>query len=184
MTSWWTALASRPRTSSSIRTSSPSPPASMSTTTTVSTSSRRCAGSGRTCRMRMSPAACRIFPSRSAATSRCARRCTRCSSITPSRPAWTWASSMPASWRSMTIETRIARGVRGRHPQPPPRRDRAPARACRKLSRPTAAKKEADLAWRELAGGEAPGACPGHGITDSIEADTEEARLQAPGRST
>ena len=44
--------------------------------------------------------------SRSAATSRCARRCTRCSSITRSRPAWTWASSMPASWRSTTISIR------------------------------------------------------------------------------
>ena len=40
--------------------------------------------------------------SRSAATSRCARRCTRCSSTTPSRPAWTWASSTPASSRSTT----------------------------------------------------------------------------------
>ena len=43
---------------------------------------------------------------RSAATSRCARRCTRCSSITPSRRAWTWASSMPASSRSTTRSRR------------------------------------------------------------------------------
>ncbi len=57
----------------------------------------------RTCRTRTSPAASPTCRSRSAATSRCARRCTRCSSITPSRPAWTWASSMPARWRSTTI---------------------------------------------------------------------------------
>ena len=40
--------------------------------------------------------------SRSAATSRCARRCTRCSSTTPSRPGWTWGSSTPASSPSTT----------------------------------------------------------------------------------
>ena len=40
--------ASRPKTSSSIRTSSPSPPASKSTTTTPSTSSKRRAGSSET----------------------------------------------------------------------------------------------------------------------------------------
>jgi 5-methyltetrahydrofolate--homocysteine methyltransferase len=33
----------------------------------------------------------------SAATTRCARRCTRSSCTTPSGPAWTWASSTPAS---------------------------------------------------------------------------------------
>ena len=102
-TSWSTRSASRPRTSSSIPTSSRSPPASRSTTATASTSSRRRAGSGRTCRTRTCRAACRTCRSRSAATSRCARRCTRCSSITPSRPAWTWASSTPARWRSTTI---------------------------------------------------------------------------------
>jgi cobalamin-dependent methionine synthase I len=66
-----------------------------STTITASTSSRRRAGSARTCRMRIFPAASPISRSRSAATSRCARPCIRCSCITPSRPAWTWASSMP-----------------------------------------------------------------------------------------
>ena len=49
----------------------------------------------RTCRTRIFPAASPTCRSRSAATSRCARRCIRCSCITPSRPAWTWASSMP-----------------------------------------------------------------------------------------
>ena len=84
------------KTSSSIRISSRSRPDLKNTTITASISSRRRAGSGRICRARMSPAASPISPSRSAATSRCARPCIRCSCITPSRPAWTWASSMPA----------------------------------------------------------------------------------------
>ena len=94
-TSWSASSTSRPRTSSSIRIFSRSPPGSRSTTITASISSRRRAGSARTCRTRISPAASPISRSRSAATSRCARRCIRCSCITPSRPAWTWASSMP-----------------------------------------------------------------------------------------
>ena len=81
-------------------------PAWRSTTATASPSSKRRAGSGRTCRTPTSPAASRTCRSRSAATNRCARRCTRCFSITPSRPAWTWASSMPARSRSMTISIR------------------------------------------------------------------------------
>ena len=105
-TSWWIRSAFRPRTSSSIRTSSRSRPASRSTTATASPSSRRRAGSGRTCPACTSRAACRTCRLRSAATSRCARRCTRCSSITRSKPAWTWASSMPARWRCMTISIR------------------------------------------------------------------------------
>ena len=94
-TSWSSSSTSRRKTSSSIPTSSRSPPGSKSTTITASTSSRRRAGSARTCRTRISPAASPTCRSRSAATSRCARRCIRCSCITPSRPAWTWASSMP-----------------------------------------------------------------------------------------
>ncbi len=45
-------------------------------------------------------------PSPSAATSRSARRCIRCSSTMPFRRAWTWASSMPASSRSTTRSRR------------------------------------------------------------------------------
>ena len=86
---------SRRRTSSSIPIFLRSRPASRSTTITASISSRRRAGSGRTCRARISPAASPTSRSRSAATSRCARPCIRCSCITPSRPAWIWASSMP-----------------------------------------------------------------------------------------
>ncbi len=79
----------RRRTSSSTRTSSPSPPASRSTTTTRSTSSTRRAGSGSTCRTPRCRAACPTSASRFAATTRCARRSTRCSSITRSRPGMT-----------------------------------------------------------------------------------------------
>ena len=93
--------ASRPRTSSSTRTSSRSPPASRSTTTTrVDFIEATRAHQGRACRRPWSAAASATSPSRSAATTRCARRCTRCSCTTPSRRAWTWASSTPGSWRS------------------------------------------------------------------------------------
>ena len=56
----------------------------------------------RSCPARWCPAAyptCRFL---SAATTRCARRFTRYSCTTRSRPVWIWASSMPASWRSTT----------------------------------------------------------------------------------
>ena len=52
-------------------------------------------------RMPISRAASPTSPSPSAAMRRCARRCIRCSCSTPSRRAWTWASSMPASSRSI-----------------------------------------------------------------------------------
>ena len=55
----------------------------------------------RTCR-----AACRTCRSRSVATRRSARRCTRCSSSTPSGPGWTWASSTPVRWPCTTISIR------------------------------------------------------------------------------
>ena len=86
-----------PRTSSSTRTSSPSPPASRSTPSTPSNfieATREIKSAARAPRSAAASAICR---SRSAATNRCARRCTRRSSTTPSPPAWTWASSTPAS---------------------------------------------------------------------------------------
>jgi 5-methyltetrahydrofolate--homocysteine methyltransferase len=52
--------------------------------------------------------------SRSAATSPCARPCTRCSCTTPSRRAWTWASSTPGSWRLRRHRPGTARGLRRR----------------------------------------------------------------------
>ena len=88
---------SRPKTSSSIRTSSRSRPASRSTTTTRSTSSKPRARSSAACRACASAAASATCRSRSAATIRCARRCTPCSCTTRSAPAWTWASSTRAS---------------------------------------------------------------------------------------
>ena len=125
-----TRSASRPRTSSSTPTSSPWRPASRSTTTTPSTSSRRRGAiKADAAPRRTSRAACRTSRSPSAATSRCARRCTRCSSTTPSRPAWTWASSTPASCAVYdNIDAGAARGLRGRDPQPP-----APTRTERLL---------------------------------------------------
>ncbi len=89
----------RPRTSFSIRISSPSPRAWRSTTTTPWHSSRRHARSSRSFRWCTFRAASRTCPLHSAATSRCGRRCTLCSCTTPSRRAWTWESSMPGSSR-------------------------------------------------------------------------------------
>ena len=138
------------------------------------------AGSGRTCRTSTSPAACRTCPSRSAATSRCARRCTRCSSITPSRPAWTWASSMPGRWRSMTISIRscarpartscsTAGRMRPSGCSRSPRNSRATARRRRRPTSPGANEPVEKRLSHALV----------HGITDFIEADAEEARHAA-----
>ena len=98
--------ASRPRTSSSIPTSSRSRPGSRSTTTTASTSSRRAREIKARCpHVHISGGAVEPDLLASAATSRCAARCTRCSSTTPSPRAWTWRSSMPASSTSTTRST-------------------------------------------------------------------------------
>ena len=179
-TFWSTASAFRRRILFSIRTFLPWPPAWRSTTAMASPTSKRRAGSGRTCRMLMCRAASRIFRSRSAATRRCARRCTRCSSITPSRPAWIWASSMPARWRSMTISMpNCARPARTwcstAAPMPPSACWHSPSATA-----VTAEKKEADLAWREWPVGKRLTHALVHGITDFIEVDTEEARRNAP----
>ena len=69
-------------------------------------SSRRRGASRKSCPTCMSRAASPTSPLPSAATISCARRCTRCSSTTPSAPASTWPSSMPASCRSMTTSRR------------------------------------------------------------------------------
>jgi 5-methyltetrahydrofolate--homocysteine methyltransferase len=96
----------RRRTSSSIRISLRSRQESRNTTAMALPSSKQRAGSERTCRTRTYRAASRISHSLFAATNRCVRRCTRCSSITPSRPAWIWASSMPARSRFTTTSIR------------------------------------------------------------------------------
>ena len=130
---------------------------------------------------RISRAACRTCPSRSAATSRCARRCTRCSSTTPSRPAWTWASSMPASWRSTTISMPELREacedvVLNRRAGC----GRAAARASPSASAGRARRRRRPISpgangrWsKRLAHALV------HGITEFIDADTEEARQAA-----
>jgi len=82
------------------RTCSPWPPASPSTTATRRRSWRRCRSSRRAVRAREPAAASPTCRSRSGATTSSARRCTRRSCSTRSRPAWTWASSTPASSRS------------------------------------------------------------------------------------
>ena len=127
-----------------------------------------------------SRAACRTCRLRSAATSACARRCTRCSSITPSRPAWTWASSTPARSRSTTISIRsCARPARtwcstaGRTRPSGCWRSRSASTAQGKEA------KEADLAWREWPVEKRLSHALVHGITDFIVEDTEEARLAA-----
>ena len=172
--------ASRPRTSSSIPTSSPSPPAWRSTTTTASTSSRRRAGSARTCRTRMCPAASPTCPSPSAATSACARPCTRCSSITPSRPAWTMGivnAGQIAVYDTLDPELREACEdvVLNREPAPP-----SGCSSWRDKFRGKGQEaKEVDLAWRERPVEERLSHALVQGITDFIEADVEEARLKA-----
>jgi 5-methyltetrahydrofolate--homocysteine methyltransferase len=66
----------------------------------------------------------------------CARRCTPCSSITPSSAAWTWASSMPASLAVYDdLDPRTARALRRRCAQPPVRCDRPVAGRSRALQR-------------------------------------------------
>jgi hypothetical protein len=88
---------SRPRISSSIPTSLRSPPAWPSTTTMPMPFSKPRACCAPVCRTVIFPAASPTSPSPFAATTRCARRCIPSFSTTPSAPAWTWASSTPAS---------------------------------------------------------------------------------------
>ncbi len=71
--------------------------ASRSTTATRWPSSRRPGRSRSAAPAPRSAAASATCRSRSAATTWCARRCTAPSSSTRCRPAWTWASSTPAS---------------------------------------------------------------------------------------
>ena len=182
---WSIRSVSRPRTSSSIRTSSPSRPAWRSTTATASLSSRRRAGSARICRTRMCQAACRICRFRSAATSACARRCTRCFCFTPSRPAWIWASSMPARWRSMTISIRnCAKPARTWCSIAGPMRPSGCWTWRKKFQGAGQEAKEVDLAWREQPVEKRLSHALVHGITDFIETDVEEARTEreAPAR--
>jgi cobalamin-dependent methionine synthase I len=139
----------------------------------------------RTCRTRMFPAACPTCRSRSAATSRCARRCTPCSSITPSRPAWTWASSTPASSRSTTTSPPIARAcedvVLNRREDATERLLELPSSASRSGGQEAreGGRSRMALSWpveKRLAHALV------NGITEFIIEDTEEARLLAAER--
>ena len=131
----------------------------------------------RACTSAAASATCR---SRSAATTSCARRCTRRSCTTPSRPAWTWASSTPASSpstrtsrRTCSSASRTCSSTAG--PTRPsgwsssPTRSRAPAR-----------KRDRRPAWREQPVEERLAHALVHGIVDFIEADVEEARQKLP----
>ncbi len=150
-------------------------------TTTASTSSRRPAASSRPCRTCMSPAASPTSPSRSAATSRCARRCTRSSSTTPSTPAWTWASSTPASSRSTTRSSpSCARPARTwcstAAPTPPSACSTSPS-----ASRGRAAARPASATSPGATGRSRSGSSTRWSTASpsSSSADTEEARLAA-----
>ena len=108
----------------------------------------------------------------------------RPSCITPSRPAWTWASSTPASWRyTQEIPKDLLEQVEdvllNRRPDATERLMSSP----RPWSRAAPSQVE-DLAWRAAAGERTPEHALVQGIADYIEADTEEARRAgqaAPG---
>ena len=125
---------------------------------------------------RASAAASATFPSPSAATTSCARRCTRRSSITPSRRGWTWASSTPACWRSMRRSPRTCSSW---------------WRTCCSTAGPDATerlvkfaetikqKDEAEVAeeeWRKGTVEQRLSHALVKGIVDYIDQDTEEAR--------
>jgi 5-methyltetrahydrofolate--homocysteine methyltransferase len=129
--------------------------------------------------MRRSPAACPTCRSRSAATTRCARRCTRCSSTTPSAGMDMGIVNAGQLGVYDEIDPSCASG-RGRGAQPPRRRHRAAARRSPRASRATAAPaREEDLSWREQPVEKRLEHALVNGITDFIEEDTEEARQQA-----
>ena len=133
--------------------------------------------------MRWSPAASPTCPSPSAATTRCARRSTRSSCSTRSRPAWTWASSTPAPWSSTTRSSpscasasRTSCSTAGRTPPSvssrSPRSTAAPARSRR---------------WRRSSGGRCRSGSGSRtrwsrGIDAHVEEDTEELRAEIEAR--
>ena len=135
---------------------------------------------GQSCRTCTFPAASPISRSRSAATSRCAKQCIRSFYTTPSRPAWIWASSTPASWRSTTTSmpscatpARTSCSTGARTPPSGCWRSRsATAGRARRRRRPISR-------WRERPVDERLAHALVHGITDFIEHDVEEARPQA-----
>ena len=133
-----------------------------------------------TIRMPISRAASRTSPSRSAAMKRCARRCIRYSCSTPSRRAWTWASSMPASSRSIrTFPRPCAKASRMCCSTAAP----TPPSGCsiwrRNIKGDGSVAEVEDAAWRSLPVIERITHAMVHGIDAFIVEDTEEARAAA-----
>ena len=124
--------------------------------------------------------------SRSAATSRCAARCTACSSTTPSRPAWTWASSMPASSTSTTqIDPELREACEDVILD---RRDDATERlidaAPRSIKGTDEVAENAGRRMAQLAGREAAVVCAGQGHRRSSSSTTPRKRAsRSRGRS-
>jgi hypothetical protein len=122
--------------------------------------------------------------SRSAATTRCARRSTRCSCTTRSRPACRWASSMPAARRLRRPRPGAAREGRGRGAQPPPgrRRSAGRVRADGEGSRRRRQAQGSRLA--RVAGRAAPEHALVKGITEFVVEDTEECRARSKPKAS
>ena len=171
--------ASRPRTSSSTPTSSPSAPASRSTPATRWPSSRPSAASRRSCPASSPAAASPTSRSRSAATTPCARPSTPSSCTTPSRPGWTWPSSTPAPCRCWTTwmrtsanAWRTSSSTAGR--MPPSASSRSPTRPAAPPPARSATSPGARRPWTS-----GSGTPSWRASRDWIVEDTEEARLAA-----
>ncbi len=102
---------------------------------------------------RASPAASRTCRSHSAATSRSAKRSTRCSCTTRSPPGWTWRSSMRASSAQYEeiepeLRERVEDVVLNRRPDATERL----LEIAERYRDTEGVRREADLSWREAAG--------------------------------
>ena len=118
-----------------------------------------------------------IFPSLSAATILCARRCTQHFSITPSMPGWTWALSMLDNSQFMTIcRNRFLNAVEDVLFN---RRSDATDRLVNLAGtlQGKGKKKRVSRKWRKLPVEKRLSHALVEGILEYIEADTEEARL-------
>jgi 5-methyltetrahydrofolate--homocysteine methyltransferase len=116
---------------------------------------------------------------------RCARPSTRCSCTTPSRTAWTWASSTPASWPS--TKTSRARAARRGWRTWCSTATTAPPRNCWRSPSATRASggqqaDARDLEWRSWPVNKRLEHALVKGITDFIEDDTEEAASRRRAR--
>ena len=149
--------------------------------------------SSRPCPARRSAAASPTSRSPSAATTRCARPCTRRSSTTRSRPASTWRSSTPACSASTrrsrrTCSSAIEDVLLNRRPDATERLvDLRRTAQGRRRAAPRRQSSKEDLAWRDAPVEERLSHALVKGIDAFVEPDTEEARADRPstrGRST